>query len=525
MTLLAVRVSFRWQIHLLLAGSALLSIAGCTRVPEVIVLAATATPAGAIVPTRVPTELPAEATFTPALMLTSTSVPTSATPPPSTESATPSATSEPATPTAAAEPATASPTLTPTLLPTATETPAPGLVLAGMPMALAAEAAVGSFLPGEITDRSPHQIYQLAGEAGTILDLKLDASGDLQPLLLVIDAAGREIARTQSGTASQSELLRGLELANDPYYAVVTRAGGSDGYGVGAYNLSVSAGSPELKSGIFSQPVGYESLDDGVISDAAPEQVFVFDGVAGDIISAQVTVLGSSLDPRLMLSDPLGNVLAINDDDPASGTFDSAINRFVLPASGPYTLNIQRYGETAGDFRLKLTREGQAGPGSPLQAPLDLMASGSIRDDNLLVTDFRAGDQINEAGQELRVQTLLTFHLPVLPAGALPRQAQLVLLGCSEGGAGFAGLGPLSLYLDSYGELNVAGDFTRLRPGSRLLTEANSCENLDVTNVVAAAYAAGDRDIQFRLAFRAANNSGQGDEVRFDPRLMISVGE
>ena len=523
MTPLALRVVLKWQACTLLVGSALLAGAGCSHAPEVIVLAATATPAGAIVPTRAPTGLPPAPTLTPVVTLSPTPVPPSATPPPPTEPATPTTTPEPFTLTHTTEPATASPTLTPTPQPTATETPVAGLVVGGLPLALSAGAVAGSTLAGEITNPSPRQIYQLTGEAGSLLDLKLDSPGDLQPLLLVLDAAGREVARAQVAPEPQAGLIRGLELTSSPYYAVVTRSGGSDGYSTGAYSLTVSAGSPGPRTGIFSQSTRYESLDTGAISEADPAQTFTFDGLAGDIITAQVTVLGSDLDPRLMLSDPLGNVLALNDDDPASGTYDSAINRYVLPASGPYTLSIQRYGDTAGDFQLKLTREGQSGPGSPLQAQLDLVGSGSIRDDNLLVTDFRAGDQINEAGQELRVQTLLTFHLPALPEGTTAGPAQLVLESCSEGGAGFAGLGTLSLYLDPYGELIGRRDFTQLLPGARLLTELAACEPIDVTDVVAAAYAAGSADIQFRLAFRAANNSGQGDEVRFDPRLMISA--
>lgn len=485
------RVLFKVQTAALLTGSLLGTAIGCTRTPEVIVLAPSATAAGAIVPTRAPTVVSL-------------------------------ATVPPATPAATEPPAPVPPTDTPA----SGETPAPALFLAGQPITLAAEqAAVDSTQSGEINDASPWQIYPLRGDAGDFVDFKLDTAGGLRPLLLVLDPAGREIARNQSGSDTPQAVIRGVELeSSDAHYVVITRVGGSDGFSTGTYNLTLTAGSPDVQSGLFSAPTSYESLDTGSISDAEPQQVFTFDGLAGDVISAQATVLSGDLDPRLVLSDALGMLLAYNDDDPAGGTFDPAIYQYTLPADASYTLNVQRYGDTTGDFRLKLTRDGQAAPGSPVQAPLDLYDSASIRDDGIFVTDFRAGDQITEASQELRVQTLLTFHLPPLPAGSEPGSAQLVLNVCSEGGEGFAGLGPLSVYLDPYGELRAGRDVTRPRTGARLLTTVESCEPVDVSAAIADAYAAGEPVIQFRLAFRAANHNGEVDEIRFDPRLTISAG-
>jgi hypothetical protein len=51
-----------------------------------------------------------------------------------------------------------------------------------------------------------------------------------------------------------------------------------------------------------------------------------------------------------------------------------------------------------------------------------------------------------------------------------------------------------------------------------------SCDPIDVSEAVVDAVAAGDTRLQLRLSFQAANNSGQADEVRFDPRLVISAG-
>ncbi|MCU0791010.1 MAG: hypothetical protein MUE79_08175, partial [Nitratireductor sp.] len=192
------------------------------------------------------------------------------------------------------------------------------------------------------------------------------------------------------------------------------------------------------------------------------------------------------------------------------------------PANAVYTVDVASFGGTTGDFRLKLTREGQADLMSFRFPRLNVLNSGSLRDDQVFVTDYRAGDQVTADGGERRVQTLLTFELPAEQSSGV---AALDLRDCSEGGTGFSGLGLLAIYVEDYGALQSARDLTQPGTGARLLTELSACGTVDVTEAVAAAYAAGRSNIQFRLAFPAANGNEQTDEVRFDPRLLISVAE
>jgi len=524
----------------LFAAATLLG-AACAPTPEVIVLAPTETLTGPVVPTRAPTRTlpPADASPTAPVVpateppsATPTTAPTTAepaqtdTPVPPTLTTPPTATIAPTStdqPSATAEPSAApSPTAAP---PTPTEAapadPVQASLLAARPVAL------GDSVSGVIDETEPVAVYTLAANAGDVLDLKVDASsGNLRPVLHVLDADGAELARSLIVSGAQQALLRGVELANSgAHYVVVSRQDGEFGFTTGQFELTLGAGTAGARSGVFAHQAEYNTLHTGAIDSATPQLVFTFAGAAGDQVSIQTTATTGDLDSRLELSDALGNLLALNDDDPLSRTFDAGIYRFVLPADGHYSITAGRFpgSETSGDFRLKLTLEGNAGPNAPLQAPLIVANSVSIRDDGTFVVDFRAGDHWLGDGIEARVQTLLTFELPPRPDGA-PLTARLVLHACTEFGSVFDTLGSLRLFEDRFGQLNVPRDYTRALAGARILADVTTCDPIDVSQAVAAAYDDGRRVIQFRLTFAAANHNQQTDEIRFDPRLEISAG-
>lgn len=530
----------------LFAAAALLG-AACAPAPEVIVLAPTETPVGPVVPTRAPTSSPAPAdtsptapvapaTETPGATLTTAPatseptqtetapLPTSTTPPtaatPATVTNTPTATTQPS---ATAEPsATPSPTSPP---PTPTEAAPVDTVQAAL--AAATPVALGDAVSGVIDNNTPVAVYGLDASAGEVLDLKVDASsGNLRPVLHVLDAEGGELARSLIIPGGQQALLRGVELsAGGPYYVIVSRLDGEFGFTTGQFELILGAGTSGGQSGVFAHHVEYDTLHTGTIDSAAPQLIFTFTGAAGDLVSIQTTATSGDLDSRLELSDTLGNLLALNDDDPLTRTLDAGIYRFVLPAGGSYSITAGRFlgAESSGEFRLKLTLEGNAGPNAPLQAPLIVANSASIRDDGTFIVDFRAGDHWVGDGVEARVQSLLTFELPSVPDGAAPT-ARLVLNACTEFGSVFDTLGSLRVFEDRFGQLNVPRDYTRALAGARILADVSSCDPIDVSGAVAAAYADGRKVIQFRLTFAATNNNRQTDEIRFDPRLEISAG-
>lgn len=85
--------------------------------------------------------------------------------------------------------------------------------------------------------------------------------------------------------------------------------------------------------------------------------VYVFNGKAGQVATIGMERLNGTLDPVLFLIGPGGDQLTQNDDASADTT-NSAINNFILPIDGKYTVIAThfggQYGVTAGDYRLTL---------------------------------------------------------------------------------------------------------------------------------------------------------------------------
>lgn len=85
--------------------------------------------------------------------------------------------------------------------------------------------------------------------------------------------------------------------------------------------------------------------------------VYTFDGSAGQVATIGLERLNGTLDPVVFLIGPGGDQITQN-DDASLETTNSAINNFILPVDGQYTVIATHfggeYGVTAGDYRLTL---------------------------------------------------------------------------------------------------------------------------------------------------------------------------
>lgn len=85
--------------------------------------------------------------------------------------------------------------------------------------------------------------------------------------------------------------------------------------------------------------------------------VYTFDGTAGQVATIGLERLNGTLDPVVFLIGPGGDQITQN-DDASLETTNSAINNFILPVDGQYTVIATHfggeYGVTAGDYRLTL---------------------------------------------------------------------------------------------------------------------------------------------------------------------------
>ncbi len=134
--------------------------------------------------------------------------------------------------------------------------------------------------------------------------------------------------------------------------------------------------------GVLSIPVSLTGGDSiavgetvsGEITDMAPAQDWMFDAMAGDVVTITMVATGAEmLDTYLYLLDSHGMEIATNDDaeDSSVGGFNSQIAGFVIPADGTYTIRASRYDNTGNVGSYDLTLEaGTTGGGSTLDFSL-----------------------------------------------------------------------------------------------------------------------------------------------------------
>ena len=103
--------------------------------------------------------------------------------------------------------------------------------------------------------------------------------------------------------------------------------------------------------------ISFGSSLNGTLSDSAPRQVYVFEGLRGDLVSVNLDVTRGDLLPSLLLVDGAGQVLALRD-----GEANAGIRGIRLPETDVYSLVVSRFGgetgTTRGDYTLALDRTG-----------------------------------------------------------------------------------------------------------------------------------------------------------------------
>ena len=169
------------------------------------------------------------------------------------------------------------------------------------------------------------------------------------PFSLRIVADGEELI------SMAADALPGLQL--NQRFEVSFRLGD---FGASLLNPgSVSTPSPQQRASQGGDMlIQFGQSLNGTLSDEVYALFYQFVGQQGDVIRIQAQRVTGTLDPVLVLRGADERNLAVNDD--AGQTQDSLII-YELPADGPYTIAVTRFGlrdgTSIGDFRLTLERE------------------------------------------------------------------------------------------------------------------------------------------------------------------------
>ncbi|MFN8374905.1 MAG: PPC domain-containing protein [Anaerolineae bacterium] len=226
----------------------------------------------------------------------------------------------------------------------------------------------GDFVINTISDVEP---LHTCSQRGDIVNISMDTvSGDLDPYLQVVDSKVRRCWRPTTMfpvPSSPDAEISSLVIQQDGVYVIIaSRYGQAAGGSTGTFVLTLNTAQ---NSGLGNTPQTAQQLlvGDVVENEITAQRVaryYYFDAAQNDIVSIRLTRLGSSLDPLLILTDSDLNPLVENDDAETGQTVNSAINNYLIPATGRYYIIATRYqreqGTTSGRFRLEFQGQGNA---------------------------------------------------------------------------------------------------------------------------------------------------------------------
>lgn len=218
----------------------------------------------------------------------------------------------------------------------------------------------GQTVTGRITSEEFRTVYTFRGNQGDIIDVLLKRTGgNLDPMLVLTDDQNTLIARDDDGAPGYDAALLSIQLKRDSlYFLIATRFGQDRGSTTGAFSVTLS------RVGVISGSRTILRYGDSVVlelTDREFQYVYAFAGDRGDIIHITMQRVSGDLDSLLILADQDGNILMVNDEDPASpGTLDAAISDVRIKRTDTYLIVATRFGREAGtsrgSFSLSLNR-------------------------------------------------------------------------------------------------------------------------------------------------------------------------
>jgi len=244
----------------------------------------------------------------------------------------------------------------------------------------------GGRITGIIGTQQPRAAYFFDGLRGEVVSIGLRAtSGDLDPILLLLDASGRVITKRDDSNGERHITINAITIPQSGrYYVVVGRFGMGLGSTNGNFELDIE------RIGVSGESGSALRYGDSVINNITnmtPQVYYSFRAEQGDIVNITMLRNSGNLDPYLQVVDSTANVIADNDDLMGSGSLDAGIIGLVIQQSGTYVVVATRYGEAAGTssgrFILTLQEAENSGLGNAAQTAL------------LITSDAPAEDEIN----------------------------------------------------------------------------------------------------------------------------------
>jgi hypothetical protein len=220
---------------------------------------------------------------------------------------------------------------------------------------------------GELTDDRYAQFYRFEGRRDDRVTIRMGRGqqGNLDTLVALTDANLNELVFNDDSSGGQNSTIEDFVLpADGTYFIVATRYQRAGGETEGLYTLELdNSGSVFVGVADGALRMSYGSTVAGFIDDLDPDQLYVFQGTAGDVITVAMSRSDGNLDPLVTLLD--ANLTPLAQDDDSAGDQNARIDSFTLPETGLYYIRAARFNDpngalpTAGSYLLVLAQRTQ----------------------------------------------------------------------------------------------------------------------------------------------------------------------
>ncbi len=204
----------------------------------------------------------------------------------------------------------------------------------------------GTTTKGVIDSNNVLHFYLIEAKRGDILTIDVERTdGNLDPILALYTEDLKELATNDSGIRGQNARISGYAVpADGNYILMVSRFNRDTGITAGSFSLSLTGRTGVTVGAGGKLTLQYSSAANAIISDGNAAQEYTFAASAGDIVSVKMDTTSGNLLPELILLDPSGKQIAL--DDP--GTDSAKLTRIKIPSAGNYVIVATRRGRDKG---------------------------------------------------------------------------------------------------------------------------------------------------------------------------------
>jgi hypothetical protein len=244
--------------------------------------------------------------------------------------------------------------------------------------------AYGVPVTGTLDSDTPSANYTFDAQRGEVIAISLSVtSGDLDPLLYLLDAAGNVLAGGDDSEGSLAIEIEALRMPDSGTYTlIVARFGYGVGTTQGEYQLSLERVGVSSEQG---STLRYGDFIIYTITDTEPIVYYLFTAQRGDIVNISMDTVSGDLDPYLQVVDSNATLLAANDDVSGSLSLDARVSDLVIQEDGVYVIIASRYGQAAGSstgtFVLTIDTAQNSGLGNTPQTAQQLLLGDVVENE------------------------------------------------------------------------------------------------------------------------------------------------